>query len=64
MFDIKCERWSVLGLHLLHCEIRGGGCNFLSVAHVEDECVEFLAPKEVTETQIVLRPFLRLLMLL
>ncbi|XP_077952334.1 caspase recruitment domain-containing protein 8-like [Gasterosteus aculeatus] len=54
LFNIECEQRSVLGLHLPHCEIQsGGGGNFLSVAHVEDEGVEFLRPREVTETCVV-----------
>uniref|UniRef100_A0AAQ4PM39 CARD domain-containing protein n=1 Tax=Gasterosteus aculeatus aculeatus TaxID=481459 RepID=A0AAQ4PM39_GASAC len=54
LFNIECEQRSVLGLHLPHCEIQsGGGGDFLSVAHVEDEAVEFLRPREVTETHVV-----------
>nr|XP_040022830.1 NACHT, LRR and PYD domains-containing protein 1b allele 3-like [Gasterosteus aculeatus aculeatus] len=54
LFNIECEQRSVLGLHLPHCEIQsGGGGDFLSVAHVEDEGVEFLRPREVTETCVV-----------
>ncbi|XP_077952337.1 caspase recruitment domain-containing protein 8-like [Gasterosteus aculeatus] len=54
LFNIECEQRSVLGLHLPHCEIQsGGGGDFLSVAHVEDEGVEFLRPREVTETHVV-----------
>lgn len=47
----KNTNTSVLGLHLPHCEIQRG--DFLSVAHVEDEGVEFLRPREVTETHVV-----------
>ncbi|XP_068566437.1 caspase recruitment domain-containing protein 8-like [Cebidichthys violaceus] len=55
LFDIKCEQQSVRGLHLPHCEIRStGGCDFLSVAHVKDEGVEFISPNKTTETHVVI----------
>ncbi|XP_031734343.1 NACHT, LRR and PYD domains-containing protein 1b allele 3-like [Anarrhichthys ocellatus] len=55
LFDIKCEQRSVRGLHLPHCEIRStGGCDFLSVAHVKDEGVEFISPNKATETHVVI----------
>ncbi|XP_068566445.1 uncharacterized protein [Cebidichthys violaceus] len=55
LFDIKCEQQSVRGLHLPHCEIRStGGCDFLSVAHVKDEGVEFIGPNKTTETHVVI----------
>ncbi|XP_075936479.1 uncharacterized protein LOC142937437 [Anarhichas minor] len=55
LFDIKCEQQSVRGLHLPHCEIRStGGCDFLSVAHVKDEGVEFISPNKATETHVVI----------
>ncbi|KAL6097543.1 uncharacterized protein ACO6RY_13062 [Pungitius sinensis] len=54
LFDIRCEQRSVLGLQLPHCEIlSGGGGDFLSVAHLEDDAVEFLRPKGVTETHVL-----------
>lgn len=55
LFDIKCEQRSVRQLYLPHCEIYStGGCHFLSVAHVEDEGIEFIAPQKVTMTHIII----------
>lgn len=55
LFDIKCEQQSVLQLYLPHCEIDSTGrCRFLSVAHVEDEGVEFIPPLKVTEYHIII----------
>ncbi|KAL6097544.1 uncharacterized protein ACO6RY_13063 [Pungitius sinensis] len=54
LFNIRCEQRSVLGLQLPHCEIlSGGGGDFLSVAHLEDDSVEFLRPKGVTESHVL-----------
>ncbi|XP_019208939.1 uncharacterized protein LOC106096757 [Oreochromis niloticus] len=45
LFDIKCQQQSVCQLHLPHCElISTGGGQFLQVAHVHDERVEFIPP--------------------
>ncbi|XP_074478796.1 uncharacterized protein LOC141760050, partial [Sebastes fasciatus] len=55
LFDIKCVQQSVCRLHLPHCEIRStGGGDFLSVAHVIDEGVEFISPHEITETHVII----------
>lgn len=55
LFDIKCEQRSVQQLYLPHCEIYSRGrCRFPSVAHVEDEGIEFIAPRKVTETHIII----------
>ncbi|XP_037612161.1 NACHT, LRR and PYD domains-containing protein 1a-like [Sebastes umbrosus] len=55
LFDIKCVQQSVCRLHLPHCEIRSkGGGDFLSVAHVTDEDVEFISPHEITETHVII----------
>ncbi|XP_049422015.1 uncharacterized protein LOC125882273 [Epinephelus fuscoguttatus] len=55
LFDIKCLQQSVCQLHLPHCEIRStGGCDFLSVAHVNDEGIEFISPHKVTETHVII----------
>ncbi|XP_039646690.1 NACHT, LRR and PYD domains-containing protein 1b allele 2-like isoform X1 [Perca fluviatilis] len=53
LFDIQCPQQSVCQLHLPHCEIRStGGCDFLSVAHVNDEGIEFISPHRITETHV------------
>uniref|UniRef100_UPI0037E79C6E caspase recruitment domain-containing protein 8-like n=1 Tax=Semicossyphus pulcher TaxID=241346 RepID=UPI0037E79C6E len=55
LFDIKCEQQSVCQLHLPHTEIRStGGADFLSVAHVNDEGIEFIGPHKITETHVVI----------
>ncbi|XP_053198780.1 NACHT, LRR and PYD domains-containing protein 1b allele 3-like [Scomber japonicus] len=55
LFDIKCLQQSVCQLHLPHCEIRStGGCEFLSVAHVNDEGIEFITPHKITETHVII----------
>ena len=55
LFDIKCVQQSVRQLHLPHCEMRPtGGCQFLSVSHVNDEGMEFIVPHEITETHIII----------
>uniref|UniRef100_A0A4W6FTV3 FIIND domain-containing protein n=1 Tax=Lates calcarifer TaxID=8187 RepID=A0A4W6FTV3_LATCA len=55
LFDIKCVQQCVRQLHLPHCEIRStGGGHFLSVAHVNDEAVEFIGPHQTTETHLVI----------
>nr|XP_046227728.1 uncharacterized protein LOC124049759 isoform X3 [Scatophagus argus] len=54
LFDIKCLQQSVCQLHLPHCEICStGGCDLLSVAHVNDEGIEFIIPHEITESHVV-----------
>nr|XP_046227204.1 NACHT, LRR and PYD domains-containing protein 1b allele 2-like [Scatophagus argus] len=54
LFDIKCLQQSVCQLHLPHCEICStGGCDFLSVAHVNDEGIEFITPHKITESHVV-----------
>ncbi|XP_044032014.1 LOW QUALITY PROTEIN: NACHT, LRR and PYD domains-containing protein 1b allele 2-like [Siniperca chuatsi] len=55
LFDIQCLQQSVCQLHLPHCEIRStGGCEFLSVAHVNDEGMEFIGPRKITETHVII----------
>ncbi|XP_015250682.1 PREDICTED: caspase recruitment domain-containing protein 8-like, partial [Cyprinodon variegatus] len=55
LFDISCQQQSVAQLHLPHCEIRStGGCNFLSVAHMHDEGIEFIRPERITETHLII----------
>ncbi|XP_051249325.1 uncharacterized protein LOC127359488 isoform X2 [Dicentrarchus labrax] len=55
LFDIKCVQQSMCQLHLPHCEIRStGGCGFLSVAHVNDDSIEFIAPHKITETHVII----------
>ncbi|XP_034562875.1 NACHT, LRR and PYD domains-containing protein 1b allele 3-like [Notolabrus celidotus] len=55
LFDIKCEQQSVCQLHLPHCEIRStGGAQFLRVAHVDEEGMEFIDPHKITETHVVI----------
>ncbi|KAE8279559.1 hypothetical protein D5F01_LYC21682 [Larimichthys crocea] len=55
LFDIKCVQQSMRQLHLPHCEICStGGCDFLSVAHVNDEAIEFITPHKITETHVVI----------
>ncbi|XP_006810315.1 NACHT, LRR and PYD domains-containing protein 1b allele 3-like [Neolamprologus brichardi] len=54
LFDIKCQQQSVCQLHLPHCElISTGGGQFLQVAHVKDEGIEFITPHKITETHAV-----------
>ncbi|XP_063340657.1 NACHT, LRR and PYD domains-containing protein 1-like [Pelmatolapia mariae] len=55
LFDIKCQQQSVCQLHLPHCEvISTGGGQFLQVAHVNDEGIEFIPPHQITETHVVI----------
>ncbi|XP_076744828.1 NACHT, LRR and PYD domains-containing protein 1b allele 3-like [Maylandia zebra] len=55
LFDIKCQQQSVCQLHLPHCElISTGGGQFLQVAHVKDEGIEFIRPHQITETHVVI----------
>uniref|UniRef100_A0A3B4TJP0 FIIND domain-containing protein n=1 Tax=Seriola dumerili TaxID=41447 RepID=A0A3B4TJP0_SERDU len=55
LFDIRCVQQSVCRLHLPHCEISStGGCQFLSVAHVKEESMEFISPHEITETHVII----------
>ncbi|XP_036935907.1 uncharacterized protein LOC119009054 isoform X2 [Acanthopagrus latus] len=55
LFDIKCQQKSVCRLHLPHCEIPStAGCQFLSVAHLNDEGIEFIAPHKVTDTHVII----------
>ncbi|CAB1344203.1 unnamed protein product, partial [Coregonus sp. 'balchen'] len=55
LFNIDCPQKSVCQLHLPHCQIHsGGGCDFLSVAHVTDDIIECLPPHEITETHIII----------
>nr|XP_024659570.1 NACHT, LRR and PYD domains-containing protein 1a-like [Maylandia zebra] len=55
LFDIKCQQQSVRQLYLPHCElISTGGGQFLKVAHVKDEGIEFIRPHQITETHVVI----------
>ncbi|XP_030253852.1 NACHT, LRR and PYD domains-containing protein 1b allele 3-like [Sparus aurata] len=55
LFDIKCLQQSVCRLHLPHCEIPStAGCQFLSVAHLNDEGIEFIPPHRITETHVII----------
>ncbi|XP_061569568.1 caspase recruitment domain-containing protein 8-like [Cololabis saira] len=56
LFDLRCvKEGSMCQLHLPHCEIRStGGCRFLSVAHVNDDGIEFIRPQKITETHVVI----------
>ncbi|XP_071246163.1 uncharacterized protein [Salvelinus alpinus] len=55
LFNIDCPQKSVCQLHLPHCQIHSdGGCDFLSVAHVTDDNVEFLPPHETTDTHVII----------
>ncbi|CAI5671045.1 unnamed protein product [Oreochromis niloticus] len=55
LFDIKCQQQSVCQLHLPHCEIISTGRGqFLQVAHVKDEGIEFIPPHQITETRVVI----------
>ncbi|KAM4533974.1 uncharacterized protein PAE49_022293 [Odontesthes bonariensis] len=55
LFDIKCLQQSVCQLHLPHCEILStGGSNFLSVAHITDDGIEFISPHKITETHVII----------
>ncbi|XP_029595649.1 NACHT, LRR and PYD domains-containing protein 1b allele 1-like isoform X3 [Salmo trutta] len=56
LFKFSCLNGSVCQLHLPHCEIcPGGGCDFLSVGHVtNDHPIEFIPPREITETHIII----------
>ncbi|XP_030254019.1 NACHT, LRR and PYD domains-containing protein 1b allele 2-like [Sparus aurata] len=55
LFDIKCLQQSVCRLHLPHCEIPStAGCPFLSVAHLNDEGIEFIPPHKITETHVII----------
>ncbi|XP_052384477.1 uncharacterized protein LOC118378724 isoform X2 [Oncorhynchus keta] len=55
LFKFRCLKGSVCQLHLPHCEIcPGGGCDFLSVAHVTDDNIEFIPPHKITETHVII----------
>uniref|UniRef100_A0A4W5LE35 FIIND domain-containing protein n=1 Tax=Hucho hucho TaxID=62062 RepID=A0A4W5LE35_9TELE len=55
LFKFTCLNGSVCQLHLPHCEIfPGGGCDYLSVAHVTDDIIEFIPPHDITETHIII----------
>nr|XP_013763573.1 PREDICTED: uncharacterized protein LOC106456033 [Pundamilia nyererei] len=55
LFDIKCQQQSVCQLCLPHCEvISTGGGQFLQVAHVKDEGIEFITPHKITESHVVI----------
>ncbi|XP_064815499.1 caspase recruitment domain-containing protein 8-like isoform X2 [Oncorhynchus masou masou] len=55
LFMFTCLKGSVSQLHLPHCEIcPGGGCDFLSVAHVTDDIIEFIPPHKITETHVII----------
>ncbi|XP_064872277.1 uncharacterized protein LOC135570133 isoform X3 [Oncorhynchus nerka] len=55
LFMFRCLKGSVSQLHLPHCQMHsGGGCDFLSVAHVTDDNMEFIPPHEITETHIII----------
>ncbi|CAB1344206.1 unnamed protein product [Coregonus sp. 'balchen'] len=55
LFKFTCLNGSICQLCLPHCEIYpGDGCDFLSVAHVTDDIIEFLDPHEITETHIII----------
>uniref|UniRef100_A0A3Q4GQ69 FIIND domain-containing protein n=1 Tax=Neolamprologus brichardi TaxID=32507 RepID=A0A3Q4GQ69_NEOBR len=55
LFDIKCQQQSVCQLCLPHCEvISTGGGQFLQVAHVNDEGIEFITPQRITESHVVI----------
>ncbi|XP_026036041.1 NACHT, LRR and PYD domains-containing protein 1a-like [Astatotilapia calliptera] len=55
LFDIKCQQQSVCQLHLPHCElISTGGGQFLQVAHVKEEGIEFINPHKITESHVVI----------
>uniref|UniRef100_A0A8C7K1F2 Uncharacterized protein n=1 Tax=Oncorhynchus kisutch TaxID=8019 RepID=A0A8C7K1F2_ONCKI len=55
LFKFRCLKGSVCQLHLPHCEIcPGGGCDFLSVAHVTDDIIELIPPHKITETHVII----------
>ncbi|XP_019208940.1 NACHT, LRR and PYD domains-containing protein 1a [Oreochromis niloticus] len=55
LFDIKCQQQSVCQLCLPHCElISTGGGQFLQVAHVKDDGIEFITPQRITESHVVI----------
>ncbi|XP_068998213.1 caspase recruitment domain-containing protein 8-like [Embiotoca jacksoni] len=53
LFDIKCVSQSLCGLQLPHCEICSMS-RFLSVAHVNEDGVEFIEPRQITETHVII----------
>ncbi|XP_045075309.1 uncharacterized protein LOC123488452 [Coregonus clupeaformis] len=57
LFKFTCLKGSVCQLHLPHCEIYNSGlpCDFLSVAHVTDENMEFIRPHKITETHVIIK---------
>ncbi|XP_026035080.1 NACHT, LRR and PYD domains-containing protein 1b allele 3-like [Astatotilapia calliptera] len=55
LFDIKSQQQSVCQLCLPHCElISTGGGQFLQVAHVKEEGIEFITPHKITESHVVI----------
>uniref|UniRef100_A0A3P9D4D7 FIIND domain-containing protein n=1 Tax=Maylandia zebra TaxID=106582 RepID=A0A3P9D4D7_9CICH len=55
LFDITCPQQSVCQLHILHCEvISTGGGQFLQVAHVKGEGIEFIHPHKITKTHAII----------
>ncbi|XP_034036676.1 NACHT, LRR and PYD domains-containing protein 1-like [Thalassophryne amazonica] len=53
LFDIQSLHQTVCQLHLPHCQI-GSTANSLSVAHVTDDGIKFIAPRRITETHVII----------
>ncbi|CAB1319043.1 unnamed protein product [Coregonus sp. 'balchen'] len=55
LFKFTCLKGSVCQLHLPHCELHSkGGCDFLSVAHVMDDSLEFIRDVQITDKHVIL----------
>ncbi|KAM9519203.1 caspase recruitment domain-containing protein 8-like isoform 1-T1 [Salvelinus alpinus] len=55
LFKFTCLKGSICQLQLPHCELHStGGCDFLSVAHVMDDSLEFIRDVQITDTHVIL----------
>ncbi|XP_045549648.1 caspase recruitment domain-containing protein 8 isoform X2 [Salmo salar] len=55
LFKFTCLKGSVCQLQLPHCELHSkGGCDFLSVAHVMDDSLEFIRDVQITDKHVIL----------
>uniref|UniRef100_A0A4W5JYJ1 CARD domain-containing protein n=1 Tax=Hucho hucho TaxID=62062 RepID=A0A4W5JYJ1_9TELE len=55
LFKFTCLKGSICQLQLPHCELHSkGGCDFLSVAHVMDDSLEFIRDVQITDKHVIL----------
>ncbi|XP_062372896.1 NACHT, LRR and PYD domains-containing protein 1b allele 1-like isoform X2 [Sardina pilchardus] len=55
LYNINCLHGSLVQIHFPHCEIISDGkLEHMSVAHITDNGLEVIAPKEITESHVVM----------